>query len=1177
MTITYEKYMKLVPENTKKMVEQILPYLWVYAKKRKKIKLKNEDTCYSEGNAQILVGVLLGAAEQSEYRSLFERNGFYPTKLTVSEEDLPKLTEKEKKEIFENCAGLFTPYPDITKYKTIQPIDIISEALSLEDDYSFRNALTYLNIGSNLINEVGEIKKEEHRKQELKLEKDLFQQLPISTINFLETASKIRTAMINNFECGSLSDQELLKYDDSYLVPLSLLLAIFEYEGNDREEIKNYFKAKGITSDSIRKALNNMASPRISGIKSNLESIAELYKRYVTTGVNENKKEEIVEVADVLNNVLDRNFTGVVMMDGIFEKCGVSTREFKNIKTEIEEEIARKKVEEEVNYAKNFYKELKRDTKDFVNFTTQTYQLLLKKMQEGKHNQEILNCEDDADTLALYIASHFYNTDFETFYADNGVTFEKVMKLLNMSISREEIEQEKLNQKVAVDRFKRFVTSGVNSNKRSENVLINDVAHNLCNRSFNNSMIMENIFEEIRRDIDLPADFSDVLEKHFQEKEKRRKEQLIQEFFQDKDPKMYDYFEKTCKAYKTLEYTSVDKKVGEDDLVLLSLLYAMFMSEDEHARLYEEIGLNQSKLDSYFGINFNRYLRGDLDIDLILNKIVPYINQVYEEKPPKELTIEEITENIFNVKRPKSLQINRMLDHFDLTYDSFTDFARIREKLKEKQEQEKKNTEADNLLTGCAGNRRDTLKMATRIFQVLGETESEHLKKLSSEEKIELSLLLSILKLKREETSKYFDKYEIREESMTELLEFPEDFKQKLNDKPFSAEVFLNYFKRFGRENHSQSATSYELLKELFEKDSPFIKEIIKAFGVDYEVLKTEIVTNRDFEETLSIDERSAMLEAMQTKELSPQNTTDIVMYGNDLSKHTTFINNKCPELVLKSYEDSTTEEIQEALSNVYEKKQVPTRPQSFLERLIGVQGETKEEIRINGVAISELKSVVSKYITPLYEDIRTFDSLIRYLGIYRKKVNEHQERAESKLALLREELKNTNEEDFEKMLRLQTYVKAIESKRDSFVLTDQLVKQYIYKAYLVMQNDLVTLTGLEMSRDALIPLLEAEVVLGNGILNQTNGAKVTESIVNLLGEVVKKNAVGIEASLEAVKATGIPEDKLSRISQDVTKYLGQLNTTTDPDTITLEALPLQAPEETENNKMYIYENKPKA
>jgi len=1169
--------MKLVPENTKKMVEKILPYLWVYVKKRKKIKLKNEETCYSEGKAQILVGTLLGAAEQSEYRSLFERNGFYPTRLTVSEEDLPELTEKEKKEIFENCASLFTPYPDITKYKTIQPSDIVSEALSLEDDYSFRKALTYLNIGSDLINEVEEIKKEEHRKQELKLEKELFQQLPVSTINFLETASKIRTEMIGNFENGSLSDQELLKYDDSYLVPLSLLLAIFEYEGNDCEEVKSYFKSKNITLDSIRKALNNISRPYIGEIRSNLESIAELYKRYVTAGVNENKPEETIEVADILNNVLDRDFTGVVLVDGIFEKCGTSTKEFKDIKTEIEEEMARKKVEEELNYAKNFYKELKRDTKDFVNFTTQTYQLLLRKMEEGKHNQEILNCEDDADTLALYIASHFYNTDFETFFVDNGVTFEKVMGLLNISISREEIEQEKLNQKVAVDRFKRFVTSGVNSNKRSENILINDVAHNLCNRSFNNSMIMENVFEEIRRDIDLPADFSSVLEKHFQEKEERRKKQLIQAFFKDKDPKIYDYLEKTCKAYKTLEYLDVDRKVEEDDLVLLSLLYAVFMSEGEPEKLYEQIGLTQSRLDSYFSINFNRYLRGELDIDLIVNKIVPYINQTYEEETQKELTVEEITENIFNAKRPKSLQINRMLDRFNLTYDSFTDFTKIREELKKKQEEEKKNEEVSNLLTGCAGNRRDVLKMSTRIFRVLEDTESEHLKKLSREEKINLSLLLSILKSKKEETNKYFDKYDIREESIMNLLDFPEDFKQKVNETKFNAEVFLNYFKRFGRESSSQSATSYELLKELFEKNSPFLKEVMASLGVDYEVLKTEIITNRDFEETLSIDDRSTLLEAMQTKELSPQNTTDIVMYGNDLSKHTTFINNQCPELVLKSYEDSATEGIQEVLSNIYEKTQVPTRPQTFFEKLMGVQVEAKEEVKINGRAISELKSVVSNYITPLYEDIRTFDSLVKYLGIYRKKVNEHQEKAESKLTLLREELKNTSEEDFEKILRLQTYVKAIEAKRDSFVLTDQLVKQYIYKAYLVMQNDLVTLTGLEMSRDALIPLLEAEVVLGNGIMNQTSGAKVTESIVNLLGEVVKKNAVGIEASLEAVKATGIPEAQLSRISQDVTNYLGQLSTTTNPNTITLEALPLQTPQDTEDNKVYMYGEKPKA
>lgn len=1157
MNITYEEYLKLVPESTKKLVEATLPYLWIYVKRGKSIKLKNTDSCYTTGKMPLAISGLLGAAQDPEIKAMFEGKGFKPNRLNITQEDLPKLSAAEKKEIFEQSLELFMPYSDITKYTTIQPIDIINRALNLDNgDYYFKEMLNYVGVTSELKSHVSSLVKSSVRNQELQLERELFEHLPISVINYIETATKIRSIILSQFKNGNTKEQELLKYDDSYIVPISLLFALYEYEGQEKQEIVDFFRSKGLSLDAIRRHIS-VSNLDIRSTNRNLESAKVLYKKYWTEGAN--YQQNNIQVVDVLGNVLDRNFTGVITIDKLFERVGTSTSDFSDLKTSIEAATARKKADEEMNYARSFYKELRRDTKDFINLTTQTYQLLLKKMQTGKHNTEILNCEDDADTLALYIASHFYNTDFEQFYVAHGVTFEKVMELLGLTITREEIEQEELNQKIVVDRFKRFVLSGVNSNSRPERILVNDVANNLCNRDFNRSMIMENIFEEIRRDIDLPANFMSNLEKYLKDKETARKRKLTEEYFSDKSNDIYVLLEAACKAYKTLTYSLSNQDYQDEELVPLSLLYAVINTYPEFRELYAHIGITKQRLNKYLNIDFERYIRGELDIDLIINKFDPYIKSQQEKDKPT-LSITDISQNIINSKRPKTLQLTRLLAQYDLTYESFDDFTKAKTELEQQKQEQQLIEQAKTNMSGWSSNATDMLKDATKTFQVLSKTKSEDMPTLTTEDMIELSMLLSILRRPELDSYQFFGKYNISEQDILNLLNLPKDLRSKSAEQDFNAKCFLDYFSKYANSDQNNRTNANDLVNILLGQNSSLVKKSLEALGVDYEIFKHECLTRKDYESTLSIDDRVAILDRTPTPSLSLESTSSIAEYGSELANHTTFINDQCTEIVLADPGQEATKTIKDVLERVYEKKKIPVRQQTWFERLVGTEVETKEEITVNGPAITDLKSTVSNYIRPLYNDIKTFDSLARYLEVYRRKVLEHRDKAEEMLERLREEQQKVSEDDFEKMLRLKTYIKAVESKRDGFVLTDHLVKQYIYKTYLVMENDLVTITGLEMSRDVLIPMLEAEAMLGQSLQNQSDGATVTECIVELLGEVVNKNAQGIEQSLSAIKRSGVSEEKLSALSRDIAKYLIQISETTDPDTILIEKLPVEKP-----------------
>ena len=89
-------------------------------------------------------------------------------------------------------------------------------------------------------------------------------------------------------------------------------------------------------------------------------------------------------------------------------------------------------------------------------------------MQENKHNNKILATEQDAAILSLYIASNFFNGKVSEFFNDNGVSFIKVMKLLNIDIKKEEIEKAQVDRKVLLDRFNKAFNYRYEENSRAD-------------------------------------------------------------------------------------------------------------------------------------------------------------------------------------------------------------------------------------------------------------------------------------------------------------------------------------------------------------------------------------------------------------------------------------------------------------------------------------------------------------------------------------------------------------------------------------------------------------------------------------------------------------------------------------------------------------------------------------
>lgn len=1146
MNLTYEEYLSLIPEDTKKIVKVILQYLYYFDFKKNSLKISGREVIKSPSLIGKTASVFLGACHDPEIKAKLQNKGFDADTVLHAKYNLEPLTTAQEKEIFEKNYNLFLNFRDESKYITQSVFDILRKSLSLGNSYEFTSNLTNLGVSETVIRYVKEVDNNLKKEARLELEEEIYKDIPVSVVLYLETASRIRELLMNEFSSRNLSENEYLKNDDSYIVPISLFLAILESDSKEKEDLIAYFSSKGITRENIKKLIRVPNTSEIKRYDSNPEAIKHLYKKYYEPSKDETSKK--VSLTSVIKNVLDRSETRNLSIEKILEKLNVKLNDLSNLEAEVEAYAAIRQEREEVEYTKSFYTSLNVDTKEFINLATKIYQLLLIKMKDRKHNSDILSCEDDADTLALYIASTYFNTDLEKFYSGHGVTLEKVLKLLNISITREEVDKVKLNSKLTIDKFKKFVTGGVNQNRKPDTITVNDVTRNLCNRDFNKSMIMENIFEEIRRDINLPNDFTRMIDQYFADLEKKRVTELTKSFYLNKSNAHYVLLDNACKVYKTLQRQDTKQEHQDDELVPMSLLYSLLMLKLGDYEVYEYLGITKGFINKHYDFNIENYMRTDSDIDTVVNKISPYV----EEKDGK------LTVKIFDKQR-KSLALSRFLAKRDLTYSSFDDMSKIRTLIEEQQEEEQQKKENEKLFNNLNQNSENIIKDAIKIFEKLKAEKTDAIKELSENEIVELAMFLGILK--NYNNKDCISKYGITYALVLEILGY-DDF--ELNDE-YSFETLKKYFISYCKSKNNNRIDEQELCLRVLDSNSKIIRSIIESLNIDYEIFKTEFIYRKDYLETLSLEQRKEFLESSKTPELEVGNTTDIMLYGSDLGVHTKYINSEYPTLMSTGQKNSDTRSIQEIVSQVYTKKVSEPKKQSWFSRIFP-EPEIVEEYEIDNYALDGLKRKISNQIIPLYDDIKMFEQLAEYMEVYRRKNLEYLDKVNRALEQFRERHKEIAENDIIERLKLDTYIKALEAKRESFVVTDQLIKNYIYSIYVLIQGDLITITGLEMSRDTLIPLIGAGKLIGTGVENQRDGINGTKFVMSLLGNVVSKNNEGMKQNLEQLKQLGVSDERLLQISTDVSNYMKQITSSKQLELPTLESLPLQLPDEDSNS-----------
>ena len=1145
MNLTYEEYFNLIPEDTKNFVKGVLQYMDIA------VEVSGHSVANANDVAVCMACSLLTAWENNEARGKLSACGCRVGNIQFNAGCLKELTAEREKELFERYSSLFLTFSDKSQYYSQSMYDILKGAMYETKRYSFSRSFGIDEDSYRYIKSYADTLKKERTEE---IEADLYKDLPVDVVFYLEYASKIRAELLKLFKRYSIVEDKYIKNNDSYLVPLSLFYTLFELDTTEVKDILVYFNGKGITRDAVKNLVGIPAASEVKKNDANLECIKYLYRPYF-----EAKDGEDINVKTIVKRLLDRNITNNISVERILSSLNVGVQDLSNM----DEEIDKYKEIERDRQIREFYDGLNADTRDYINFATKIYQLLLEKMKEGKHNKYILSSVDDVDTLALYIASSFYNTNIEKFYVGHGVSLDKVLKLLNITITKEEIDSQKLDSRITMDRFARFVNDGVNANKKSSAITIDNVAMNLCNREFNKSMAMEHIFEGIRRDIDLPEDFTNRVRSYLTKLERDRRDKLIEQIFKDKSNEYYNFMEMAYKAYDAMNRTIHGKEHDDIENIKLAILYAVLYTNHEDSKIYKYVGITINSIDDWYERRIDEYLDGKLDINVVISKLMPFVTEDNGKIEVKIFT-----------KENKDMKTIRFLAGLNINYDDLCDLDKLREEIKAKEQRKLLKKQVDESLAKLDTVSKNIVVDAVRVYEYLVNNKRGIVEQLSDSDIEDLSLFLGLIEgyVSEDKTTynivyRSNDEYDnITYERVLELLGYSAD---ELNsDKDLNYDIFIEYFKKYC-DSKKITITKNDLTRTLFGKDSDVVRKIVESFGVDYTVYKAEFIYNKDYIDTLSMEERATILAELKAYELEPDSTTDIVSYGSELGIHTKYINSEFPEVVKQGERNSSVASIKDVIDKIYSKETGTRKKQSWFDRIFGTGEQEEPSIDINEEVLEELKKKVVEHIEPLYKDIKTFEDLVKYMEVYRKKNLEYLDKVNDAIEYYRIRMNEIDKDDILETLKVDVYLKALNAKRDSFVLTDQLLRNYIYSLYVLIKGDLTTITGLEMARDTLIPLIGASNLMSIGIDNQRMGIEANKYIAKLLESVVSKNNVGMRDNLEELRKLGVSDDQLLEISTDVNKYIEQITSSRELSVGEWQEIPVPQSEDIDNSKGY--------
>jgi len=946
-----------------------------------------------------------------------------------------------------------------------------------------------------------------------------------------------------------------------------LLLSVYftndEKEENQKQQVvlKEMLEEQGLTLKKIEEILSieeMIHEEKLRKLPSNLYVVKENYQIYYRTktldvdsaNTQETIKEENPEnIRTILERLWQRTVTNTLAIEKICLLANCDSQAVDFSEKNVEENTEKLKIKLYQKYIQSFYNNLSKETIDFMDFTVRIYSILLEQMQEEKLNKDYVKTEDDIDTLALCIANYYYHSEVSKFFQANGITLQKILVLLNIEISREKIEEYPVNPKILRNRFHRFVKDGVNKDKSSEKIRINDVIENLCNREFNRSMIMENIFEELKNkeSESLSSDFLDLLKKRLEREEEIRVMNLRQKFFRDMPTETIELLETTSKIDTFLRKKG--KNWYNKDLEVISLLLAIISLENQIAKFFLDEGFTKDKIATFFNMDMNQLLKEEVDIDRLVEKYGVFIfggkNQGIKRT---DLTVERVAQNLWNKDLNNSVELSKLLSTLKRTYQDYEDLDKTYQEYKMKKQLEE---EENNLLSQYYISCRNYMLTATRLHERIRNAMKEnthYMRNLETEDDItELSLVLTVF-LTTNKAKEFFEKNHLTLKSILDYCGLDYSITENLSDD-YDKTTLLTNCKRYFEiiETHKPFLSVDDLIKQIFVEGinkSLILEELSSHFGTNYEILKEEVETGKDYIVVLTPEKRVEILSKLEPEKLDPTNYVSLLRFGNRLAEHSSYIHDEYATLRLNDKHDEAIKMIHQVTEKVYQKEMQEEKPRGFFARIFKKQKTQLEVPSIDYEGIKELRNTIQEDIEILSKELASYGSIQKCIEIYRQKNNQQQTIAEGVLMQLEEKLRYLNPEnntDYDEFLRISSNLEVLRNKINRFQTSNLLMKQTLAQVAQAITTHYLTISALELACHDLLPLILSELTIAKGKETEGEALALSKNVIDLFQSLLVRNVDLTRENIKKLGQSNIGELVLNSINQNVKTYIDEV------------------------------------
>ena len=1140
--LNYDEFCAVVPERTKKFVDEILPYFNYYVDQEHGMSLEGYQ---ADNMARRLIIMLNHKYEQkpANKTQLFLGTEKFTPRPTLKNQDKAVY---DVHQVFTNSISTFCFFNFEENYSYLTPERIILNC-SREYDKTNSSIIKFLFDGNydafrrfvnNYSSYVDAMEKE--MKQDMKTE--FYGDLSIEVISFLEMVSKVHAYIKNHIKNGNNYNKEVI-IGDSDIYTVSVLTALY-FVPNTASTI---FKANGLDINQFLRYLNltNLSKNEADKQASNICVLTNYYKKYVYEGKNKGVAAPDITIESIASNLFSRKLNDSIAFEKILANCDSSYAKFRKFETQIEQYRQYEEANRTQEKMKQFYQNLPQKTIEYVELVSKIYTLIVEKMKEGTHNKEVLFNNEDADTLSLLLAMYFTSGKAVDLFNEFGLHYEKVLAFLKVSLTKEEIDKTPVNIDALTNVFQRFIFEGINKGKKSNDITVNHVAKNICDREFNKTLIIERIIGELNKGISVKSNFLPQLEQYLATREEQRKRKLEQKFYGELPATSIKYIKKAEKTFQYLMKSNRAKEFTADDLVELSFLLAYFNNPD--STTYAAFLKNSIAVGNIYS-NFNLSENNGA-----INSTIENIDNIYanfgkyvfggnnKDKPKQLIKTDDIVKNVFNKELNKSVSLSQLLGDLGSSREKFTNFDQRYEEYQTEQ-QVKKVAEAKQTIESinCAPTA-NYLVTVSKIVQTLEELKAAgmcNVGELEKEEDIKEAAILLGLFLEPNDISYFLQKRGITLEKCLEFLNIDmaafAEYATKQPDYLLIQSGFKNYIGHYW-----SSASIDDIAKEAFSRQgnlSDVAENIIGFCEQCYKTVSEEVTTKTEIVKPLSKKEELVVFYNEPLSVIDGEDFNTILNVGNSLAKHAKKISDDFADLIKReTQENLKTDEIKGALE-VF--KTVLPKKKGFFSGKPATREEQDFQIGNN---LPQLQKVYDHFIEKgetLAEQITGFDYLIRYMSVFiyhwEEEIRLLETQLEEKTAILQA---RKNEGTYFDGNNDDIIVKAISSKLSHMQNSKLLWMQEYLKVKSMLMNHVTSLSGVQNVVQTLIPIAYIEKCISEGLIVEKQTLSAIASMVNTLENVMMQNTTGIVETTARLQEDMTPR-QIEAISTEIRKGL---------------------------------------